>query len=139
MEIFPWLTVGVLSQDRVSCEDRLRLSLLVDGRDLKLVEVAGLEAGGGGAGGGAGAGSYPLPAVNVHVADKVAGDRGAAIILRRHPAQFDVFRTNLVRHQTTWLGGHVQDIHIAGGLEGTGLAREFDGVSAGVAGTIRLQ
>ena len=43
------LTVWVLRQDGVACEDWFRLSLLVDGGDFKLVEVAWLQALGSGA------------------------------------------------------------------------------------------
>ena len=100
--------------------------------------MAGLEAGGGGAGGLGGAGGDPLPAVDVHVPDQVTGDRGPAVVLRRGPAQLDVLGPHLVHVHVSRLAGHVQHVHVGGGLEGPGLTDELDGVPACVPGSVRL-
>ena len=100
--------------------------------------MAGLEALGRGVGRGGRARRHPLPAVDVHVADQIALDGSAAVVLRRQPAEFDMLRPDLVGHEVARLGGHVEDVHVGGGLEGAGLAGELDGVAAGVPGTVRL-
>ena len=100
--------------------------------------MAGLEAGGGGAGGLGGAGGDTLPAVDVHVPDQVTGDRGPAVVLRRGPAQLDVLGPHLVHVHVSRLAGHVQHVHVGGGLEGPGLTDKLDGVPACVPGSVRL-
>ena len=70
--------------------------------------------------------------------DKVALDGGATVVLGWHPAQLHVLGPDLVRHQLSWLGGHVKHVDVAGGLEGAGLAGQLDRVLAGVAGPVRL-
>jgi hypothetical protein len=100
--------------------------------------MAGLQALGRRVGRGGGAGGHPLPAVNVHVADQIAGDGRAAVVLRRQPAQLDVLGADLVGHEVARLGGHVEDVDVGRGLEGAGLAGQLDGVAAGVPSAIRL-
>ena len=133
------LTVGVLCQDGISCEEWLGLSFLVDGRNLEHVEVAGLQAGGGGAGGLGGAGSDPLPAVDVHVPDQVACDGSPSVVLWRGPAQLDVLRSHLIHVHVAGLAGDVQHVHVGRGLEGSRLADQLDGVAACVSSSVSLE
>ncbi len=79
------------------------------------------------------AGGDPLAGVDVHVADLVAGDGGATVVLWRHPAQLDVLGPDLVGLQHARRRRHVEDVDATGGLESAGLACQLDGVEAGVA------
>ena len=101
--------------------------------------MARLQPCGGGVGGGAGAGGHPLPAVDVHVPDEVAGDRGATVVLRGHPAQLHMLGTDLVGHQVPWLGWNVKHINVAGRLKCARLTNKLDRVAACVTGTVRLR
>lgn len=98
-----------------------------------------LEPGGGGVGCGGGTGSHPLPAVNVHVPDQVAGDGSASVILWWSPTQLDVFCSDLVNVHVSTFAGNIQHVHVGGGLECSSLANQLDCVSASVACSVSLE
>ena len=90
------LTIRSLGLDRVGSR-RLRLSLFVDGVDLEPIEVTWLEILHRGGRGGRGdlASGDPLVAVEVHQTEEIAQDRGATIVLRRHPTKLNVLSADL--------------------------------------------
>ena len=100
--------------------------------------MARLEALGGGAGCLCSAGSDPLSAVDVHVPDQVAGDRGPAVVLGHCPGQLHMLRPHLVYVHVPALAGNIQHVHVCESLKGPRLAHQLDPVPARVSSSVSL-